>query len=143
MPQRVRDTYWLVNVVDNAYADEDSDIFAVFRSVVWDSMDRGQLLGVAKRLERENAAMRQQLLKMGDYHVRARRCAVACGWHVWHRSALALIHWCVQMPQAHASTELEAKTKELAASRAANARLEARVRELESRMLLKPTISGL
>ena len=31
--QHIRDTYFLVNIVDNDYADENSDIFAIFKSV--------------------------------------------------------------------------------------------------------------
>ena len=67
--QHVHDTYWLVNVVDNAYADDKSDVFSVFRGVVWDNMDRDGLMEVARSLDRDNGRLREQLQRLSEVNV--------------------------------------------------------------------------
>ena len=68
--QHIHDTYWLVNVVDNAYADPSSDIFAIFKDVIHGAMTRKQLLGVVSSLQRQNDTLRQQMRSLALHNVR-------------------------------------------------------------------------
>jgi len=61
--REIHDTWFLVNIVDNDYVSESSDIFDIFKQVILDGMDAGQLRRRVDTLERENASLHRRLLR--------------------------------------------------------------------------------
>ncbi len=61
--QEIHDTWFLVNLVDNDYVSEQSDIFESFSRVILDQMAPLQLRDRVDALEKENASLFRQLLK--------------------------------------------------------------------------------
>lgn len=68
--ETIYDTYYLVNVVDNDYASEDSDMFAPFRQVILDAMTRDQLMQRMTELETANRTAVRQVESMRALQVR-------------------------------------------------------------------------
>ena len=66
----VHNTYWLVNIVDQSYDVEESDIFAIFRRLVSNSMGEAELRTRVVELEGGVAALRDDLLRAGELHRR-------------------------------------------------------------------------
>jgi hypothetical protein len=66
----VHDTYWLVNIVDQSYHVEESDVFAIFRRLVSNSMGEAELRTRVVELEGGVAALRDDLLRAGELHQR-------------------------------------------------------------------------
>ncbi|MFN3503867.1 MAG: SAM-binding domain-containing protein, partial [Allorhizobium sp.] len=58
--QGIVESYFLVNLVDNDYTSEGSDIFALFKRVIAEQLSRGALLARVEELEGTNAALRRQ-----------------------------------------------------------------------------------
>ncbi|KAI9910002.1 hypothetical protein PsorP6_010785 [Peronosclerospora sorghi] len=50
--QHIYDTYFLVNIVDNDYANDESDIFSIFTRIITENMDKEQLRARVLDLER-------------------------------------------------------------------------------------------
>jgi len=61
--EKIRDTWFLVNIVDNDYVSETSDIFDVFKKVILDDMSSEQLRQRVETLEAENLNLTRQLMK--------------------------------------------------------------------------------
>jgi len=59
----IHDTWFLVNIVDNDYVNEESDIFEVFKTVILDDMSASELRDRVDTLERENASLQRDLLQ--------------------------------------------------------------------------------
>merc|ERR1711920_243455 len=59
--QKIYDTYYLVNIVDNDYTNEDSDIFSIFRSVIIERMDKDQLRNRLLDVEKEGEKLREHI----------------------------------------------------------------------------------
>lgn len=58
--EEIRTTWLLVNVVDNEYVDEDSDIFAIFKQVATEMMGEDQLRAAVLSAETDNRALRSR-----------------------------------------------------------------------------------
>ncbi|GBG32138.1 Methylenetetrahydrofolate reductase [Hondaea fermentalgiana] len=59
----IHDTWFLVNIVDNDYVNEESNIFEVFKTVILDEMSAKELRSRVDSLERENAHLYRELLR--------------------------------------------------------------------------------
>lgn len=81
--ERVQRSYFLVNVVDNAYASPGSDIFRVFREVVVDEMQQDELRSQVFALQDQTSELRErcnQLVSMHQetvYELQVTKAAVA------------------------------------------------------------------
>lgn len=64
--EEIYETWWLVNIVDNAYAEPGSDIFTVFREAITDAMGEEELRTYARRLQMDNVRLAEQLERMRD-----------------------------------------------------------------------------
>lgn len=71
--QEIHDKWYLVNVVDNAYAETGSDIFQVFKEVVAEAMTEDELRAYSRALQEENVDLREQLERMRDLHLASAR----------------------------------------------------------------------
>ncbi|CEG48029.1 methylenetetrahydrofolate reductase [Plasmopara halstedii] len=59
--QHIYDTYFLVNIVDNDYANEKSDIFSIFARIITETMDKEQLCARVVELETRRDKMFETL----------------------------------------------------------------------------------
>eukprot|EP01138_Halocafeteria_seosinensis_P016498 gb/GECG01016829.1/.p1 GENE.gb/GECG01016829.1/~~gb/GECG01016829.1/.p1 ORF type:complete len:1242 (+),score=202.80 gb/GECG01016829.1/:1-3726(+) len=62
----IRQNYWLVNLVDNAYADQDSDIFRIFKDLVTNSLNTRELREMVQNLQSENRQLRRKVTKLEE-----------------------------------------------------------------------------
>ena len=60
--RKINDTYFLVNIVDNDYQSSDSDIFAIFKTLVVQNMSKLQLQSYADSLSGKVHKLRKKLL---------------------------------------------------------------------------------
>ena len=63
---QVHDTYWLVNIVDQDYDAEESDIFAIFRRLVSSAMGEAELRQRVLELEAGVTTLRDDLMRAGE-----------------------------------------------------------------------------
>ena len=61
--QNIHDNWFLVNIVDNDYVSESSDIFEIFKKVILDYMNTDELRERVDMLENENAKLHMELVK--------------------------------------------------------------------------------
>ncbi|DAZ93974.1 TPA: hypothetical protein N0F65_005485, partial [Lagenidium giganteum] len=62
--QEIYDTYFLVNIVDNDYTNDDSDIFAIFTRIITDDMSKDDLRSRVIELEAKNEHLHETLAKL-------------------------------------------------------------------------------
>lgn len=67
--ENIRQNYWLVNVVDNAYAEDDSDIFRIFKDLVTNSLSVNELREMVRNLHSENRHLRRKVTKLEEINV--------------------------------------------------------------------------
>jgi len=61
--QKIHDTWYLVNIVDNDYTSEGGHLFRLFKRVAFDNMSREKLRDLVQNMYEENSTLRLQLLK--------------------------------------------------------------------------------
>lgn len=66
--EEIHSTWFLVNVVDNNYVSDHSDVFAIFKRVISDEMGAAEMRTRVDELERANLRLRQQLGQMEQLH---------------------------------------------------------------------------
>ncbi|RLN89132.1 hypothetical protein BBJ28_00022147 [Nothophytophthora sp. Chile5] len=59
--QHIHDSYFLVNIVDNDYANDDSDIFSIFTRIITEAMDKEHLRARVLQLEARREKMFETL----------------------------------------------------------------------------------
>lgn len=62
--EEIHSTYYLVNIVDNDYTNQDSDIFAIFKRVITEQMSNEQLRQRVSELEKCNEKLRETVLQL-------------------------------------------------------------------------------
>lgn len=131
--ETIYDTYYLVNVVDNNYASEDSDMFAPFRQVILDAMTRDQLMQRMTELETANRTAVRQVENLRALQVRA-----PCTPSAAARGACQRIVRLSPLPaQSQGAEELRQAHTEIAQLRSQVASLRAEMREQQAEGLLK------
>ena len=55
--------------MDNAYADQDSDIFRIFKDLVTESLNVGELREMLQNLQTENRQLRRKVAKLEEINV--------------------------------------------------------------------------
>ena len=62
--QDIHNSYFLVNIVDNAFTNEESDIFAIFKGIISSSMSKDELKERCNELDLENKRLRDNVDKL-------------------------------------------------------------------------------
>jgi hypothetical protein len=69
--ESIHESYFLVNIVDNDYAGESANVFALFKRLVADGMSREQLRARIDELEAESCAASIELRRIRGMHAKA------------------------------------------------------------------------